>query len=217
MDVMRRVVLSAILLLSAAVSAVAQNISGRWIPLDGSEYVIEFANGDSFTAVKGRYEAHYRYCVQEGVLSLTHSNGAHVARMRVELKGEGDSRILEVKDHRDYAGVYRLARREEAAQDSPEPVVPTKHTGARYSLADRFCTQPSKPTLNSRQEGMVVVRIWVDREGSVIKTEAPENGSTITHPFMVEKSKEAAMKVRFNPAPKAPEHQVGTITYVFSN
>ena len=68
---------------------------------------------------------------------------------------------------------------------------------------------------NSNQQGKIVVRIWVDQQGRVVRTEAPYQGSTITTGSLVEQAKAAAKRARFNASTSAPEEQIGTITYIF--
>ena len=60
-----------------------------------------------------------------------------------------------------------------------------------------------------------MVRIWVDQQGRVVRTEAPYKGSTITTGRLVDQAKTAAKRARFNASTTAPEEQIGTITYIF--
>lgn len=87
--------------------------------------------------------------------------------------------------------------------------------GAGYSLNGRKASSLPTPNYNSQKEGKIVVKIYVDRNGQVTKTTAPEKGSTIYDGALVERARNAAMKARFNADPNASETQVGTITYVF--
>lgn len=84
-----------------------------------------------------------------------------------------------------------------------------------YSLAGRSAVSLPKPEYNSNQQGKVVVRIWVDRQGRVIRVEAPYKGSTTSDGALVEQAKTAARRARFNASSDAPEEQIGTITYIF--
>ena len=88
-------------------------------------------------------------------------------------------------------------------------------SGNTFSLKGRKAAALPKPDYNSNKQGTVVVKIWVDKQGRVIRCDAPDKGSTLTDQAMVERAKQAAMKARFNASPEAPEEQVGTITYIF--
>ena len=87
--------------------------------------------------------------------------------------------------------------------------------GAGYSLKGRSAAALPKPTYNSQKEGKIIVKIWVNRDGTVKQAEAPQQGSTITETSLVQQAREAALKARFSADPNATELQVGTITYVF--
>lgn len=89
--------------------------------------------------------------------------------------------------------------------------------GAGFSLAGRSAKALPSPSISNNKEGKVVVKIWVDRDGNVTQTSAPEKGSTLTDLAYVNQSKTAAMRAKFSPKADAPEVQTGTITYVFRN
>lgn len=84
-----------------------------------------------------------------------------------------------------------------------------------YNLKGRSAVVLPKPEYNSNQQGKIVVRIWVDQQGRVVRTEAPYQGSTITTGSLVEQAKAAAKRARFNASTSAPGEQIGTITYIF--
>ena len=84
-----------------------------------------------------------------------------------------------------------------------------------YSLHGRTAVVLPKPEYNSNQQGKIVVRIWVDQQGRVVRVEAPYQGSTITTGRLVDQAKTAAKRARFNASTTAPEEQIGTITYIF--
>lgn len=87
--------------------------------------------------------------------------------------------------------------------------------GPSFSLAGRSAKALPSPSKTLNKEGTVVVKIWVDREGTVTKVEAPEKGSTTTDAALVNQAKTAARSAKFSAKPDAPEMQTGTITYVF--
>lgn len=87
--------------------------------------------------------------------------------------------------------------------------------GAGYSLSGRSASALPQPRYDSQKEGKIIVKIWVNRQGTVTKAEAPQQGSTISEAGMVALAKQAALKAKFTADENATELQVGTITYVF--
>ncbi|MBQ9638105.1 MAG: hypothetical protein IJV22_00930 [Bacteroidales bacterium] len=87
--------------------------------------------------------------------------------------------------------------------------------GSGWSLSGRRASSFPLPQYDSNKEGKIIVKIWVDRSGTVVRVEGPERGSNITEQGMVAKAKSAAMNAKFNADNNASELQVGTITYVF--
>ncbi len=86
--------------------------------------------------------------------------------------------------------------------------------GTGWSLKGRTAKALPEPTYNSNQQGNVVVKIWVDRNGNVTRAEA-QPGSTVTDATQKRQAEQAAMKAKFSPDPNATELQTGTITYYF--
>ena len=72
-----------------------------------------------------------------------------------------------------------------------------------------------KPTANFDKSGIVVVDIWVDNYGTVVRAEAGGEGTNITDATLWNEARKAAMKASFNTSAEAPAMQKGTITYVF--
>lgn len=89
-------------------------------------------------------------------------------------------------------------------------------SGTGYpDLKGRSASRLPNPKYNSSKEGKVVVRIWVDRNGNVVKAEPGYQGSTTTDARLLEQARQAAMQSKFTPDPNAEEPQVGKITYIF--
>lgn len=84
-----------------------------------------------------------------------------------------------------------------------------------YSLVGRSSVALPKPEYSSNNQGTVVVQIWVDRDGRVVRAEYQPKGSNTADGNLVGKARAAALKARFNPDASAPEEQKGTITYIF--
>ena len=87
--------------------------------------------------------------------------------------------------------------------------------GAGWSLEGRNVRALPTPEYNSNQQGRIVVKIWVDRSGNVIKAEAPAKGSTIVSGVMVKQAMTAAKRAKFSASSNAIEAQIGYITYEF--
>lgn len=86
--------------------------------------------------------------------------------------------------------------------------------GTGWSLKGRTAKALPEPSYNSNQQGNVVVKIWVNRDGVVTRAEATAN-STITDATLKRQAETAALKSKFSPDPNATELQTGTITYYF--
>ncbi|HQI70926.1 MAG TPA: hypothetical protein PLT47_09260 [Bacteroidales bacterium] len=89
--------------------------------------------------------------------------------------------------------------------------------GISFNLSDRKSKSLPKPNYNSKDEGLVVVTIWVDKIGNVTKAQAGARGTTTTSSTLWKLAEDAARRSRFDAKPSAPEEQKGTITYNFVN
>ena len=87
---------------------------------------------------------------------------------------------------------------------------------AKYHMEDRYVAYGGieLPDYRGDQEGMAVVSISVDHTGEVKKTSI-NAASTITDPEVLESTRKAALKTKFNYNFDAPKTQSGTITYTF--
>jgi len=72
-----------------------------------------------------------------------------------------------------------------------------------------------RPSYNVQESGTVVVTIWVDNYGKVVKAQAGADGTTVTDKALWAAARNAAMGTRFKQKMDAPAMQQGTITYVF--
>jgi len=89
--------------------------------------------------------------------------------------------------------------------------------GISFKLSDRKSKSLPKPNYNSKEEGQVVVNIWVDKNGNVTKAQAGGRGTTTTSTVLWKLAEDAAKRSKFDAKPSAPEEQKGTITYNFVN
>ena len=87
--------------------------------------------------------------------------------------------------------------------------------GINFSLAGRNPVSLPEPDYNVQEDGKVVVKIRVNREGVVTWAEAGVQGSNTLNKELLEAAKKAALKARFNRSTDAASTQQGTITYHF--
>jgi TonB family protein len=88
-------------------------------------------------------------------------------------------------------------------------------SGVSFSLSGRTSASLPKPKYPGDDQGMVVVKITVDKYGNVTAAEPGMQGSTIMNQKFWEEAKQAALKAKFNPDNNAPAFQTGSITYRF--
>lgn len=84
------------------------------------------------------------------------------------------------------------------------------------SLEGRGVSLLPRPSCSIQQSGAVVVTVWVDNYGKVVKAQAGADGTTITDKALWDATRKVAMGTRFKLDIDAPAMQQGTITYVFS-
>jgi colicin import membrane protein len=93
-----------------------------------------------------------------------------------------------------------------------------KGSGISYDLGDRkhiSLPKPEDPVDND--EGLVVVKITVDKFGKVTAAEPGMKGTTIANKKFWEVAKQAALNATFNKNDNGPAYQQGTISYRFVN
>lgn len=74
---------------------------------------------------------------------------------------------------------------------------------------------PPRPSYGVQKEGTVVVDIWVDQNGAVVRAVPGAAGTTVTDKELWNAARQAALKAKFNTDWEAKEQQQGTITYIF--
>jgi hypothetical protein len=87
--------------------------------------------------------------------------------------------------------------------------------GASYDLTGRSARNLPKPEYNSAEQGKVVVSIWVNPAGQVVKALSGAKGTTISDISLRKLAENAARRATFSPDANAAEEQRGTITYIF--
>ncbi len=87
--------------------------------------------------------------------------------------------------------------------------------GISYSLGGRGSKYLEKPKVKVTETGTVVVQIWVDPDGNVVKASIKSKGTTVIDPALRKIALKAAKKSVFQRDPTAPAEQRGEITYKF--
>jgi outer membrane biosynthesis protein TonB len=72
-----------------------------------------------------------------------------------------------------------------------------------------------KPVYPGNDEGLVVVKVTVDKNGNVTAAEPGARGTTIMERQFWNEARKAALKAKFNVDDDAPAFQQGTISYRF--
>lgn len=88
--------------------------------------------------------------------------------------------------------------------------------GSGYSLGNRKALSKPSPVYNCNEEGIVVVQITVDKNGTVVEAKPGARGTTNTASCLASQAKIAAMKTKWEASATGAEKQVGTIKYNFS-
>jgi hypothetical protein len=89
-------------------------------------------------------------------------------------------------------------------------------SGVSYSLTGRTAQSLPKPKYPGNDEGLVVVKVTVDKYGNVTAAEAGVRGTTIGDQSFWNEARQAALKAKFNLDENAPAFQQGTISYRFT-
>lgn len=91
---------------------------------------------------------------------------------------------------------------------------PGSGTGG-YGLSGRSLANKGKVQQECNEEGRVVVRIVVDRNGKVVKAEPGVKGTTNNAPCLLEPARKTALLHKWNPDPNAPAQQIGFVVVNF--
>ncbi len=87
--------------------------------------------------------------------------------------------------------------------------------GVSFNLSGRTSRSIPKPSTNFRESGIVVVTIYVDRNGNVTRATPGARGSTTSNKQLFDLAATAARKAKFSANENAAAEQKGTITYIF--
>ncbi len=84
-----------------------------------------------------------------------------------------------------------------------------------YGLNGRSLVSKGKVQQECNEEGRVVVKITVDRNGKVIDAQAGVKGTTNSHPCLLEPATKTAFMHKWNLDSKAPSQQIGFVVVNF--
>lgn len=87
--------------------------------------------------------------------------------------------------------------------------------GTGWGLAGRKLAGNNEKVQDCNESGRVVVKVWVNRNGNVVKAERTQ-GTTNTNPCLVNPALETAKSFKWQPDSKAPETQIGFVVVNFS-
>ena len=87
--------------------------------------------------------------------------------------------------------------------------------GSSFELGGRSMTSGPKVGEKPKEEGIVVLNIWVGRDGSVLRTTQNLAESTTTSQHLFNLAKKAALKAKFNQSPDSAPEQRGKMTFIF--
>jgi hypothetical protein len=86
-----------------------------------------------------------------------------------------------------------------------------------FSLTNRSCLGKSKPSVTCNEQGTVIVKIKVNKNGKVTEAHFTQAGSSTAASCLVQAAEKDAISWKFNPDDDAADIQQGTIKYVFKN
>ena len=84
-----------------------------------------------------------------------------------------------------------------------------------YGLNGRSLVSKGKVQQECNEEGRVVVKIVVDRNGKVVNATAGVKGTTNNHPCLLEPARKTAFLHKWNLDAKAPTQQIGFVVVNF--
>ena len=87
--------------------------------------------------------------------------------------------------------------------------------GSGFGLNGRSLQNQGSVTQECNQEGVVVVRITVDKNGNVVAAEPGVKGTTNSHPCLLEPAKKTAFLHKWFSDPNAPSKQLGFVVVNF--
>lgn len=84
-----------------------------------------------------------------------------------------------------------------------------------FRLRGRNLVNRPDASWDGNETGYVAINIKVNRDGNVISASYEMKNSTINNQRAIRIARDAAMKIKYNASPEAPEEQFGTIRFYF--
>ena len=87
--------------------------------------------------------------------------------------------------------------------------------GSSFELGGRSMIAGPSMGERPKEEGKVVLNIWVDRDGNIKRMSNNLQESTTTSQYLFNLAKKAAEKAKFNASPNSAPEQRGKMTFIF--
>lgn len=154
----------------------------------------------------------YIFIVKKGEASYPQSEINHNALYggRGDTKMESGNNKADEQEWYESQSVYMNVNNGKSQKES----IKIKRQAKFYGRHIMIPTPQLNGDINGVQ-GKVVVKVWVDRDGKVLKEECPAEGSTTTDEALIAATREAIHNARFSADENAPEEQVGTVTIIY--
>jgi TonB family protein len=107
------------------------------------------------------------------------------------------------------------AREKQKLLDSLESIEYSGPSSVYYNLEGRHKIYLPIPVFKCEGEGLIVVRIVVNRAGRVIQSKVLETESGVQDDCLYDAALQASKRTRFNVSTSSPEQQTGKISYQF--
>jgi len=133
-------------------------------------------------------------------------NAMYKGKSNSSSKGESEGKTYKAGDQGNINGTEN--------SDNPDGKGGTG-SGISFSLSGRSAKHLPKPEYKSKDQGKIVVTIWVNKYGKVVKAVAGAKGTNISDLGLQNLARNAALRAKFSSDPNAAETQKGTITYNF--
>ena len=108
---------------SQQLDALSQDIVGKWQPVEGAEYSLEFTKYGTAIQYRGSYLSRHPYSLNGNIANIGYSNN-----LKIEITAKGGVVYLEIYDSDDFSGKYKRVSR-------PKVINYTAISGDLYSTA----------------------------------------------------------------------------------
>ena len=85
---------------------ISQEIVGKWQPVEGAEYSMEFTKYGTAIQYRGSYQSRHPYSLNGNIAKIGYSNN-----LKIEITSNGGVTYLEIYDSDDYSGKYKRVSR----------------------------------------------------------------------------------------------------------